>query len=1134
MRRVCRQFILAIVVITAAHALPTRAQEPVETQPVPVEVQSDTENPEAVKLPTKEELEQRLAALPQTALDESQRAKAAELYHAAIQSLAKLDEQVVEKAKRQGYIDRRDTNVEKEKAKLAAPVPEAPLPETSELSVWEEDFAVREQALKEKREDHEWYEAEPRRRATRLAEIPQQLSELRAELAKIEEQLGVAADGSPKELVDARLTALDIKSAELTAMIEAFETEQKHYALGLELIHLTRDRMAREVIAWDKRLEQLRKQLNEKRQREADQQATLAANAAQVKRPEAIAELAARNAEIAELRKKLVQENTLAEEQLIASKSQRDKISKEYDTSQKPVQQGGFSEASGELLRQRQEKLPPTTEIKRRIALRRPLITDAAIESYLLDEERSKLADIDDAVSQILADISESERALVAQEIRGLLQVQKQYLDDLIESYDKCVQKLAELNAVEGDLIQTTNDYANFIAKRVFWIRSCSVLQPNHLKPSFDAITWSMSPRNWQAALAALRHAGQRAPLQLTVFVLAFPLLMLAQRSSRRALREIGEQTARRDSTEFRLTLKALWLTLVIALPWPTLLLFVGWCLDSPLNESEFVRSLSASAQFTAYCLLLVELWRHVCRPKGLADAHFDWPAPALAQLRRSLRWLGVLGTPIVLWAVGLEVQRQQTLWSESLGRALFIAIMLLLAFVLWRVLLAEGGPFRQFVERKPDHWLLPLHNLWCPLIAAAPIFLAIAALAGYYYTALQLSLRSVYTVALVLGVMVAGGLLQRWMLVNRRQLAREQARQRRAQAAVASAASAEGAAPLVEQIDDGLDLAVVSEQTRKLIRSMLVITAGATVWYLWRDMLPAVEYIFDRPLSSSPDGPTWADLLISLLVMAFTWISVRNVPGLLELAVLQHLPLDAGARYAVSSITRYVLTTIGVVVSASKMGIIWGDIQWLVAAMSVGLGFGLQDIFANFISGIILLFERPIRVGDIVTLGDKSGVVNRIRMRSTTIVDWDRKEYIVPNKDLVTERLLNWTLSDQINRIEIRVPVAQGTDTELACALLLEAALEQPDVMSDPAPHAVFDGFGDGTLNLVMRCYLPALEKRTQTMHTLYTTIDHKFRSAGIPFPNRDLWLRGVSEGATLQVVGKPDTGRSAALRSA
>lgn len=1132
MRRVCRQIVLALVAMAAAQALPAVAQQATTVQPATTEVPSDAESAEAVKLPTKEEIEQRLAALPRSALDENQRKKAAEFYQTAIQSLAKIDEQVAEKAKRQRYIEKRDENIAKQKALLAAPVPELPLPESSELSVWEEDFAVREQALTEKREDRDWYQAEPRRRATRLTEIPQQLSELRAELAKIDEQLG-AADGSLKELAEARLVALHSKAAEIKATIETLETEQKHYAFGLELIHLTRDRMAREVITWEKRLEQLRRQLNERRQREADQQAALAARAAQVKRPKALERLAEENEEIAKERQALVQTHTLAEEQLKSSEDLLLKISTEYKRSQQPVELGGLSEASGLLLRQRQEKLPSTSEFKRRKALRQSRITDAAIRSYLLDEQRSQLADIDEKMTQVLAEVPEAERTWVEHEVRELLQTQRQYLCDLIESYNSDQETLAKLDAAETNLIQTIDDYANFIAKRVFWIRSCTALQPAHLKPAFDALAWSMSPVNWGGALEALGQAGRRAPLQLAVFVLAFPVLMLAQRSSRRLLRRIGEQTARRDNTEFRLTIKALWLTLVIALPWPTLLLFVGWCLDSPLNE-EFVRSLSGGAQFTACCLLLVELWRHVCRPKGLAEAHFDWPSSALMQLRRNLRLLGVLGTPLVLWGVGLDLQRQQIQWSESLGRVLFIATMLLLAFVLWRVLLAEAGPFRLMVERKPDNWLVPLHNLWCPLAAAAPVLLAVTAFAGYYYTALQLALRGVYTIALVLGVMVAGGLLQRWMLVNRRKLAREQARQRRAQTAVASAASAEGATPLVEQIDEGLDLAVASDQTQKLIRTFLVVTAGATAWYLWRDMLPAVEYLFDRPLSSAPEAATWADLLISLLVLAFTWISVRNVPGLLELAVLQHLPLDAGARYAVSSVTRYLLTTIGVIVAASKMGIIWGDIQWLVAAMSVGLGFGLQDIFANFISGIILLFERPIRVGDVVTLGDKSGVVNRIRMRSTTIVDWDRKEYIVPNKDLVTERLLNWTLSDQINRIEIRVPVAQGTDTDLACALMLEAAHEQPDVMADPAPHAVFDGFGEGTLSLVMRCYLPTLDKRLQTIHALHTTVDHKFRAAGISFPNRDLWLRGVAEGSALQVVGKTDAGRAAALRSA
>jgi potassium efflux system protein len=183
------------------------------------------------------------------------------------------------------------------------------------------------------------------------------------------------------------------------------------------------------------------------------------------------------------------------------------------------------------------------------------------------------------------------------------------------------------------------------------------------------------------------------------------------------------------------------------------------------------------------------------------------------------------------------------------------------------------------------------------------------------------------------------------------------------------------------------------------------------------------------------------------------------------------------------------------------------------MAAMGVGLGFGLQEIFANFVSGIILLFERPIRVGDVVTLGDKTGAVSRIRMRSTTIVDPDRKEYIVPNKDLITERLLNWTLSDTVNRLEVKVGVAYGSDTDLACRLLCGVANEHPLVLKEPECIATFDRFGDSTLDFTLRCFLPSMEKRLQTIHDLNTAIYRKFAEASleIAFPQTDVHVRSL-----------------------
>jgi potassium efflux system protein len=219
---------------------------------------------------------------------------------------------------------------------------------------------------------------------------------------------------------------------------------------------------------------------------------------------------------------------------------------------------------------------------------------------------------------------------------------------------------------------------------------------------------------------------------------------------------------------------------------------------------------------------------------------------------------------------------------------------------------------------------------------------------------------------------------------------------------------------------------------------------------------------------------------------------------------------MDSGARYAFTTLCRYAITAIGVILAFNFIGFNWSKLQWLIAALGVGLGFGLQEIVANFICGLIVLFERPFRVGDTVTIGEVTGTVARIRIRAATIIDWDRKELIVPNKEFITGRLINWSLSDPIVRIIIPVGIAYGSDTELAEKLLLKAARGNRLVLSEPEPLAIFKGFGDNSLNFELRVFINGIDNWIPMLHSLNRTIDRQFREAGITisFPQRDVHL--------------------------
>jgi potassium efflux system protein len=505
-----------------------------------------------------------------------------------------------------------------------------------------------------------------------------------------------------------------------------------------------------------------------------------------------------------------------------------------------------------------------------------------------------------------------------------------------------------------------------------------------------------------------------------------------------------------------------------------------------------------------------------------LAKIHFRWPDLTRLTLRRHLLWL----MPLYLFCAFLVATIQaadQPAYGDSLGRLMFIIGMAAFAVFAIKILpIFDGSPPASKGDAKKR---FPLKFIWYPMAIALPGLMVFLAVMGYTYSALNLMRQFHETTFLVVALILGNSLVLRWLFVTQRRLAYEDAIRKRNERIEAERAM-QGDPPPSEgqQAMESIDIeepeisrAQINQQTRSFLRTIVFFSAVLGLWAIWNDQLPALNVLENATLwsySVEVDGITHVmpitliNVMMALVAMANTFVAARNLPGVLEISLLRYLPMDAGARYAFSTICRYAVSTVGMIIAFHYIGINWSSLKWLVAALGVGIGFGLQEIVANFISGLIILFERPIRIGDTVTVDNIDGIVTRIQIRATTITNWDRKEYIVPNKEFVTGRLLNWTLSNPIIRIVIPVGVEYGSETKKTRELLLKIAHEHPNVMEDPAPIATFEGFGDNALNFILRCYLPNMENRLSTINELHMAIDQKFREAGITiaFPQRDV----------------------------
>lgn len=277
-------------------------------------------------------------------------------------------------------------------------------------------------------------------------------------------------------------------------------------------------------------------------------------------------------------------------------------------------------------------------------------------------------------------------------------------------------------------------------------------------------------------------------------------------------------------------------------------------------------------------------------------------------------------------------------------------------------------------------------------------------------------------------------------------------------------------------------------------------------------EFLALIEQAFQMKLFEINKTPiTIASIIMFVIVIGGFGLVARFISRVMLARILSRLTIDEGTRYNLIRITQYTVMVIGAIVAFQFIGIDLSGLAVIFGLLSVGIGFGLQNITSNFVAGLILLFERPIKVGDRVTVGDTEGDVMEINIRSTTIRSLQNIAIIVPNSEFVSSTVINWSHGDTKIRLEIDVGVSYNSDLDIVLRSLQEVAEENQEVLRSPAPEVLHRGFGDSSWNMQVRAWINNPKRYHQVRSALNCAIVRKFRENGveIPFPQRDLHVR-------------------------
>ena len=962
--------------------------------------------------------------------------------------------------------------------------------------------------------------------ARRPAKIRNEIAAARSQAEGLASQSGdrLARDEGPQFEVAARLAA--------ETRLEAFQTEivmldQELLSYGArnELLKAQRDEATQSTSWLAQRIDVLREAVSERRRIEAElpiAQARAALEGASADEP-LMRELAEENLSLVELLREQVAEL----DELAARERERPRgtqVDNAYRSARRRLELEDSSAPVGLAIIERRRKLPSTREYTAERRLLSRSITVVSLRLIEAEEEREELRDISAYTDKRIAEAGREPLGdLARKEFEDLVRTHRSLLDRTMANDTALQRRLYDLDDALRLLTEKTTAYDEFLTERLLWVRSTTSVDANTLADLLAELNRYLAPGPWLETfhLSVLRSV--EAPIYLLILLVAAALVWRRKRI-RTALVDCGRNVGRIREDTMQSTFEAVVYTLLLAAPAPLVLAAVGGALATTDDAATFARAVGAGLLRMAAWVFFFLALRSLFRTGGVADQHFGWDRSALNGLRGQLGWFVAFMFPVLfVLFTSIAVENRPANSGEALTLLAFVALLAGWIALVIGIGHPTKGSARPMLASRSKGALWRRRYVWFPLAVSLPAAAIALELFGFRYIAQKFVQPLFQSIAFLTVVWLAAALVGRWLLMTSRRLAFEEAvaarKAARARQAGESEEAAEGAAGEDDIGAPEVDLSALDADSRKLLNATALLLAVLGLTGIWGDFIPALRVLNDVDLWNKMalvDGAerlvpvTLADLLLAAIIGIGGYILAANLPSLIDIILLKQGSASAGGRYTLETLTRYSIVAFAVVLMLHPLGANASQLGWAAAALGVGIGFGLQEIVANFICGLILLFERPVRVGDVITVGEASGTVSKIRIRATTIRDWERKELVIPNKELITGRLLNWTLSDEMTRLFISVGVAYGSDVDRAMALIMEAAEQNGRVLADPEPRVHFEEFADSSLNLTLRAYVGALSDRLQATTELNNAIDQKFRAAGImiAFPQRDVHL--------------------------